>query len=68
MEKIKVESSCIDSIGWEDGELYVDFKSGHSYKYLNVVRQTFLEMIGSKSRGQYFRKNILNKYNFVKIS
>lgn len=66
MEMFKVESSCINEIGWENDKLYVKFSSG-LYVYDNIKREVFLAMLGAKSRGRFFLANIKNKYSYKKI-
>lgn len=67
MEMIKVESSNVERIGWEDNNLFVEYKGGNLYKYENVTREIYLELLGSKSRGHYLNESIKGKYTYTKI-
>ena len=67
MYKVNVESSNINSIGYENGELVVEFKGGSSYKYLDVPQEMFINMINSESKGKFLAENLKNKYEFIKL-
>ena len=46
------------------GELTVEFKSGSSYVYRGVPRDTFLGLQNAKSAGEYFQRQIKNRYPY----
>jgi hypothetical protein len=64
----QVESSNIDSIGWEDDILEVTFLSGSTYEYYDVPEEVFEEMLDASSKGQYLARNIKGVYSYNKIN
>ena len=64
-----VESSNIREIGYNQHkkELYVRFKSGSQYKYLNVNRDEFSKMISADSKGIFFNEEIKPVKNCEKL-
>lgn len=63
-----VESSNIASIGWEDGTLTVEFKSGGLYEYDHVPESVYEHFLNADSKGRYFRFHVRNDYNYRKIN
>jgi len=61
-----VESSNIDSIGYDDDleELHVQFKSNlrDVYVYFNVPKSEYFDFLTSTSKGRYFNKYIKPTY------
>jgi hypothetical protein len=51
----KVESSCIESVGFdeENNELYVEFTTGRTYKYLNCSKTLYENFMNSSSKGRF---------------
>jgi len=67
---IKVESSNLESVGYEDSqnELYVEFKHGGTYKYLNVDKGIYDNLLIAESKGKFFDQNIKKAgYKYTKI-
>ncbi len=64
----QVESSNIDSIGFEDNTLEVKFKSGATYEYLGVPEEVYVEMMNAESKGRYLAQNIKGNYIYNRIS
>lgn len=60
IERIKVESSNIESIGYEEETkiLIVEFKSGSAYSYAGVPSIVFKKMLESDSKGRFLNNNI----------
>ena len=67
MYKVNVESSNISRIGYENGELFVEFKGGSTYKYINVPQEVFINMINADSKGRYLTENVKSRYDFIKL-
>lgn len=68
MAMISVSSSNIDSIGYEDGTLYVRFNSGSLYSYSNVPESVYRALMNADSHGKYFAAHIKNVYPYKHIS
>ena len=71
MNMIKVESSNIDAIGYDHGDLYVRFKGGEGknnriYVYYDVPEHFFKEILEAESKGKYLNQNIKGKFTYRK--
>ncbi len=64
MDREKVDSSNLESVGYSEGVLEVEFKNGAIYRYFDVSSETFKELMNSDSLGKYFNSNIRNNYEF----
>jgi len=53
-----VQSSNIAAVGHENGDLFVRFKSGPTWKYADVSPAKYQEMMGSHSVGSFFAREI----------
>ena len=67
MERVKVESSQVSSIGYQDGILEVEFNTGSIYEYRNVPQEHFKNLLNCDSVGKLFGSLIKNVYEFRKI-
>lgn len=69
MNREKVESSNIESIGHDDGSqtLEVEFKNGTIYQYFDVDRTKYNELMAATSKGEYLAKYIKGHYRYSKI-
>ncbi|MGB8644459.1 MAG: KTSC domain-containing protein [Anaerolineae bacterium] len=65
-----VKSSFIRSIGYDpQGHVaQVEFKSGSVYHYRNVPKVTVTRWMDCKSKGQYFHRNIRNRFGYKRIA
>lgn len=64
----KVESSNIDSVGWEADMLYVKYISGGYYVYQNVPKGVFDAFCEASSKGRFINTEIKNKYSYTRLS
>lgn len=72
MERTKVESSQIRSIGFDAcrSKMDVEFKPGSIYRYSNVSQEVFDTFMKAESKGRFFGQVIKSnpeKYPFTKI-
>ena len=67
MERAKVESSNIKSIGFQDNVLEVEFKSGGVYRYSNVGEEVFRAFMDAESKGKYFHQYIKSQFSTERI-
>ena len=58
MDRQKVNSSIISSVGHEKETLEVEFNTGKVYTYPNVSKQTYEQMLNSDSVGRFFKARI----------
>lgn len=56
LQKHFVKSSNIDWVAYDDSKenLYIGFLNGSVYKYFNVPKKLFDEMLTAGSKGRYF--------------
>jgi len=68
MERTPVESSNIESIGYDsDTEtLELEFIRGGIYQYYDVPQYVFEELMSAASHGVYLASNIKGTYSFSK--
>lgn len=66
MQRTKVESSNLESIGYDKDSrtLEIEFKSGKIYQYTNVPEPEHQALLAADSIGSYFNKNIRNEYQY----
>lgn len=62
----EVQSSNIISIGYDDNNLYVNYKSG-TYKYENVDKSVYESLMNAESKGRFMNENIKGKYNYTRV-
>lgn len=46
-----VSSSRMNAVGWEDNKMYIRFKDGSTYVYLNVSESQYNDFMNSPSLG-----------------
>lgn len=61
-KRIKVESSAIFSVVYEDGTLFVEFVSSDWYKYIQVPKSVFELFLKDSSKGRFFNRFIKHVY------
>jgi len=69
MKQQPVSSSNISSVGYDEQTetLEITFKTGGTYQYSGVPIDTYKELLGASSVGQYFYQNIKGQYSFRKV-
>ena len=70
MRRRPVESSSLESIGYDSTEqkLEVEFKHGAVYDYLEVPAEVFEAFLDADSKGSFFNSDIKHGYAFVRVS
>jgi hypothetical protein len=68
IERVPVDSSNIRSIGHDSktNTLAVEFKSGAVYHYADVGKKIHDELMGAKSIGSHFIKNVRDVFKHTK--
>lgn len=61
IERLRVDSSNLAAIGYEDGICVVEFHNGHIYAY-EMTPEQFAVFATSESRGRYFNQEIRGKF------
>lgn len=67
MERINVDSSMINTIGFQSGTLEVEFSSGKTYQYFGVPDEVFEDMKNSVSMGKFFNQKIKSTYDSIPL-
>jgi len=69
MKRIHVESSNIESIGYDPKSqtLEIEFLNGSIYQYFDVPEYVFNELKDADSCGKYLNANIKGHYRFSKV-
>lgn len=67
MQRNKVESSNILSIGWENNTMEVEFKSGDIYSYSDIPESEYKTFLNQKSKGAYLATVISKKYKSTSV-
>lgn len=69
IETASVQSSNIVEVGYTDtNALFVLFKGGGSYLYLDVPKETYEELKKAESAGKYLYSNIKPNFKFEALS
>ncbi len=63
----KVKSSNIEAVKYEDGYLFVWFKTGAIYRYEGIDKSMMEELINAPSAGKLFADSIKNDYPYERI-
>ncbi len=63
MTIVKVDSSAILKIGYDDSRLFVEFVGGKWYKYVLVPETVFEQFIKAPSKGYFINKLIKPIYH-----
>ncbi len=66
MDLESVDSSAIEAIGFEDGDLHVNLHDGTSYTYQGVSPLVYANFLRVLSKGWFFNKYIRNSYPFTR--
>jgi KTSC domain len=67
MHRIPVESSMIDSIGFEKNVLEVRFCNGGLYQYLDVPESVLAQLMRASSKGRFFNQRIRGRYPALRL-
>lgn len=72
MNRIKVESSHLESVGYNHPlkTLEIEFKDGNIYQYVGVGLYTYNKLMGAPSQGKYYNRYIrrCTRYTGTKIT
>jgi|APGre2960657373_1045057.scaffolds.fasta_scaffold14261_2 hypothetical protein len=63
---VKVKSSNLSKVAYDkaDKELYVEFKSGSKYSYIDVSNKKFESLLNAESKGTYFSTKIKPNHDY----
>ena len=66
MERVPVESSTIENVGYTDGVLEIEFKSGSVYQYFDVPERIHDELMRAASKGSFFNEIIRGHFRYAR--
>lgn len=69
MEHHIVDSSVLHSVGYSDqtAVLEIQIQNGRIYRYYNVERDIYLELLEAPSFGRYFNDEIRDAYPYERV-
>ncbi|MDR3782608.1 MAG: KTSC domain-containing protein [Candidatus Nitrosotalea sp.] len=69
MERIRVKSSNLRSIGYDEPTqiLEIEFQQGGTYQYFGVSKKIYDNLMKALSPGEYYERFIKNRYRRKKI-
>jgi hypothetical protein len=69
IDAVAVESSAIARVAYDppDASLYLEFRDGAICQYSNVPLAVYRDLIGARSKGAYFNRQIRPHYRFRRI-
>lgn len=62
-----LNSTDIHSVSYQNGQLYITFKSGGIYCYEGVPVSLYQGLVSAKSHGKYFHSHIKGKFIYHKV-
>jgi len=68
MNRIAVSSSNVESVGYENGKLEIGMKDGRTYRYSNVPRGTYQDLMSAPSIGKFVHERIKNQFPTERIA
>ncbi len=70
MERFEVESSTIESIGYDRSQQILEFEFKHEsiYQYYGVPEYEYNGLMGAESKGEYLAEHIKGTYRYQKIN
>ena len=68
MHRVPVESSSIDSVGYEKNVLEVRFRNGGLYQYYDVPEETLVMLMRADSKGAFFNRSIRGRYSSRRLT
>ena len=69
MSFIPLESSMILGIRYDERlrDLDIVYRTGEKYRYKNVPRSVYDELMSAESHGQFMHQKILGRYEFRRL-
>ena len=67
MERKSVTSSNINSIGFDNGTMQVEFSGGAVYDHFDVPQDEYQKFMTSESKGSHYHHAIKGKYRVQRL-
>lgn len=70
MKRTPVSSSNLESVGFdvENNILEIEFNSGGVYKYFDVPKVVFEQLMSASSHGKFFHREVKGNFRFERVS
>ncbi len=68
MNLVKVSSSNLAAVGWQDGTLRILFHSGAMYDYAKVPASVHGDLMAASSAGEFFTARVKDVFEFEKVN
>ena len=62
MLRVAVLSSALKSVGYRGGVLEIEVASGDVYRYRDVPREVFMELMRAESKGAFYNERIRDSF------
>jgi len=69
VERIVVESTNLDSVGFDRGKstLEIEFRDGSIYQYYDVPEMVYEGLMRAGSKGRFLHENIRDVFRYVRL-
>ena len=59
-----VDSSMLVAVGYDEEtkEMRVIYKTGDTYRYMNVPKSVYTELLNAESKGSYMKTHVIDHY------
>lgn len=63
-----VDSTNLESVGYDGTNLFVRFKNGSIYVYFHVPESLYQELLNAESKGKFLNKHIKRVFQYERIA
>ncbi len=70
MKRQKVSSSNLRSVGYDEAEgiLEIEFQDGRVYRYYEVPKEVYEDLLSAPSLGRFFLANVKDVYRYARAA
>lgn len=63
-----VDSTNLESVGYDGTNLFVRFKNGSIYVYFHVPESLYQELLAADSKGKFLSKHVKGAFQYKRIA
>lgn len=67
MQREAVSSSTVQSVGYQDGTLEIEFAGGSVYQYFDVPERVYEELMSAASIGSFFNEQVRGHFRYARV-
>jgi hypothetical protein len=69
MARVELKSTTLNAATYLDQRAFLDleFRSGATYRYVDVPAQIYQELLLAESKGLYFNQHIRNRFTYAQL-